>query len=724
MMQIRLSLNLSFVLLTFIVAACARVSPAAPVTDLPAATSATGTLPATPAPTSVLSPTRPPSPTPEVKTGPEFIVPANAGRVAGLTKLGKGTIQADSVWGLERRPVFSPDGLWMAVPTSAGIYLYDAITLEEQCRIPAGGASIFSPDGGLLAASGRGAISLWDPASGYQVGKLPGNPEGYYRGLVFSPDGALLAMGSWNREITVWSLEHNESLFTFPGDRLQFSPDGELAVVVVYGENQVHLYETRGGAEVNKWNVHLAGFAPGGQLWLEDEGSVRLAYIDRDLLSPPFSGVQPSFSADGRLIALFADRQISLYDHQQGRRVQILEGNYEQIDGVLFSPDGQTLAGEVVTLHCPTCTEIDGLDSYLVLWRAVDGAIIAKLEQQGQSSWLGYSVDGSLLAAVQNGNVQIVKAADGSIVDQIDGFTAPVVGMALAPDGKTLAAVHATDPYTLRLWDLENGQVARVLPNQQFLNLSYVEVAYSLDEKYIAVGGDIWDLAAGSRLTRTEQAIGEKTSCWASSVAFSPRENTLATGCFEGQLDLWSVPDGTLRESFGGYSSWVNELAYSPDGEHLAAIYNVPDYLVQVWQLPEGAASFTLTGGHFTRVAYSADGRILATVMANPEYDQYGWPAGFVQLWSATDGAELARLEIEDAVSIAFSPDGQILATGSLDGTLRLWDIAGGRMLLEASGQHYQQIERLVFTPDGASLVSGSQDGTILRWGIPGLSSP
>jgi WD40 repeat protein len=718
-------LNWLFALLILLMSGCGEAPPmtTSPTVKPSQIASTTSTLPTGPIPTMLPTPTQSPVPSPEATAnGQQVIRPENASQVVPTTRLGKGSILSFPLNAPEGMPVYSPDALWIAIPTSAGIYIYDASSLEELRKIPVGtGFIAFSPEGSLLAASEKGVVSLWDPATGKQIGELQNSPEIYHWELTFSPDGSLLATVSRNSKIVVWSLPGGEKLFTFPGDRLRFSPDGNYAVVTTYGENRVYLYETRGGTEVNKWNVRNAGFAPDGQLWLAEDETVRLVYIDRNLVTAPFTGVRPSFSADGSLMALFAHNQISLYDHQKGRRTLLLEGNYQDIDGVLFSPDGQTLAGDVYSLRCPTCTEMEGWDRYLVIWRAADGAIIAQIEHP--FGWIGYAVDGNSLITLEMESFQIVNAADGAVIKRIDGFTNPIEGMALSPDGCTLAAAHGGETYHLRLWNLETGQVDQVFSGPESFQVTNVQVSFSPDERYIAVGSNLWDLEASTQLTETEQTIGAVNSCWSSSVAFSPQENTLATGCFYGQLDLFHIPEGSHVTRLGGYDSWVNELAYSPNGTQLAAIYNDPDFLVQNWELPEGTASFTLTGGHFTRVAYSPDGHTLATVMANPEYDHYGWAAGFVQLWSAKDGEELARLEIEDAVSIAFSPDSLILATGSLDGTLRLWEVAGGRMLLEASG-HYGQVERLVFTPDGTSVVSGSQDGTIIRWGIPGPSSP
>jgi len=136
-----------------------------------------------------------------------------------------------------------------------------------------------------------------------------------------------------------------------------------------------------------------------------------------------------------------------------------------------------------------------------------------------------------------------------------------------------------------------------------------------------------------------------------------------------------------------------------------------------VWQLPEAQPFFSLSTRHFTRVAYAQDGHLLVTVAANPDYEQYGQPAGYVQLWNAVNGEALLQLDIDDAVSAALSPDSQILATGSLDGTLRLWDATSGELLWQAR-QQLASIQRIAFTPDGDSLFSASQDGTLYQWGL------
>ncbi len=132
---------------------------------------------------------------------------------------------------------FSPDGkrlIWPSWP-DAKVTLWD-VESREPTATHEGSSFALSPDGAILACF-SGTITLWEVGTGRQIVTLP--DAFHSTKLSFSPDGAILAAGSWSYgTITLW----NTSEWTGPrpsaleivsGDGQQGAPGAELAKPLV-----------------------------------------------------------------------------------------------------------------------------------------------------------------------------------------------------------------------------------------------------------------------------------------------------------------------------------------------------------------------------------------------------------------------------------------------------------------------------------------------------------
>jgi WD40 repeat protein len=278
-----------------------------------------------------------------------------------------------------------------------------------------------------------------------------------------------------------------------------------------------------------------------------------------------------------------------------------------------------------------------------------------------------------------------------------------VTELALSPNEKLLAWVCYNGP----------GQVVRLADGMSLHEFTGSSVAFSADGTMLAVGG-----AFGIQLLEPEtgkelqKRFGGVSDCV--NVKFSSDGKWLAAARgMHHRVDLWRVPNSEPEYQLP-HEGYVVCVAFSPGGTALASASR--DNLARIWRVRDGKLLHTLEG-HTDKdvncVDFSPDGTVVAS----------GGTDETVRLWRSSEGSLLRVLKTTGRVgSVTFSPDGVILATTSIPNSndVQLWSVADG-VLLHTIEAHNDIVSHVMFSPDGQMLLSGSRDGTVKLWSLAGL---
>jgi len=293
----------------------------------------------------------------------------------------------------------------------------------------------------------------------------------------------------------------------------------------------------------------------------------------RTLQNVPFASVMSvAYSPDGKrivggLCSGNVNGAVTLWNADTGVR-EWTQRCEDVVTSVAFSPDGTRVAGGTD-------------DGYVDVWntRAFELERSHKSHQDRVTS-IAFSPDSKrIISGSCDKTLHTFGANDGVCEWVLRGHSGGVTSVAFSPDGTHI--VSSSYDKTLRLWSAHDGECKQVFKGLEDMARS---VAFSSDSEWIVSGSDdgsvkIWSVDG---VPWTLGLRDERGSYGVTSVAISPNRDLIASGSRNG-VKIWDTDTGTCVRALQGHSDWVNGVAFSPDGTHVASCSD--DGSVKVWNV-------------------------------------------------------------------------------------------------------------------------------------------
>jgi WD40 repeat protein len=298
---------------------------------------------------------------------------------------------------------------------------------------------------------------------------------------------------------------------------------------------------------------------------------------------------------------------------------------------------------------------------------------------------LTLSRDGkTLVVAGGDGRIRVFEVATGKLEQILSGHTNVVYKANFDPSEKLLGS--SSRDQTARIWDIATGRELQKLTG---FRCPVKAVEFKPDGKLIAASGNdgmlkIWDVKTGAELQSLVHINSANVDMAVYSIAFSRNGKKIYGGNGDGTISEWDVASGKETRNWKAHENSAYKLLFSPDYRLLASF---GDSVVKLWDTTtwREAQSFSMATpagvtSHSGSIAFSNDGKLIAASDIGLDAKQNTYVYVQALVWNAKTGEKLYTLKGHkfDIDALVFTRDDRFLLTGSVDTTVKFWDMKTG----------------------------------------------
>ena len=524
-------------------------------------------------------------------------------------------------------------------------------------------ALAFSADGAFIAVGDTNYnVSVWNVETGTLEAILSDHTE-WVRSVEFDPfDRNKLYSGSEDRSVKIWNIKSKQCLKTF-------NPGVGIILSISLCSKGKKLACSGSEGKIGIWDLEKE---ESQKIWLAHDGVARVWSI--------------AWSSDDKYIVTGAqDSKIKIWNAKTKKIVQQFSEHVGTVQSVWFCQDNEKIV---------SCAD-DGL---IKVWSLTTSECLTTITQQ-DSGICSAAVNplnvNQIIGGFNNSSIQGFDLSTGDCFRTFYGHDGPIQSVAFSPQGNVFATGGGA---TIKIWETINCESIRTIRGTDEILWS---ASFSQDGGQIASGWSdgriiFWDVKEKKIIHTTHMHSSDILA-----LQFSSDGRYLISGSDDTCIKLWDAVSYEWIRDFTGHEGKVRAVAFSHDSK--LAVSGSFDGTVKLWNIFTGECLKTLHK-HTSRIwsiACSSDGTLFAS----------GDDEGKIALWSLESGEFIQFLEGHQnwVRGLCFSPDNKLLASGSNDKTARIWDLRTHKEI-DIIREHNAPVYSVSFNSDGSLLAMGSDE--------------